>query len=320
MANEDTIIDGPASDNPVTLESALAQAKGAEHKWATSNGRYWAPTPTTQTIPAGVYSVGVSQRIGPYLDRATVVKDNLIILPDMGAEVILDEITQFLDKKDRYRARGMVHKRGILMEGPPGSGKTSNSELLIELFISKVGGIVFVGQNVGEIAVGLQLIRAQEPDRPIMVVLEDIDGMVRGGAEEHLLNLLDGKHQFDGVVTVATTNYLEHLPDRIANRPSRFDLVVKIGLPSPAAREAYLQAVEPTMKPERRQQIVDQTAEYSVAHLKELLLLTEVYEMPLENALGRINGIMKKNLMPEQASLRTVKSTPFAIHAKAEDA
>ncbi|WP_266032698.1 AAA family ATPase [Brucella intermedia] len=286
--------------------------------WATSHGRFWVPTPTANKLPAGVYSVGASQRIGVYLDQVKVVKDDLIVLPEMGAEEVLNEIDQFMQRKDRYKERGVVHKRGIIMEGPPGSGKTSNSELLIDLFVTKFQGIVFLAQDVSAIALGIGLIRKQEADRPIMIVVEDIDAVVRGGGEEHLLNLLDGKHQHDGVVIVATTNHLEKLPDRIANRPSRFDLVITIALPTAVARDAFLKAKEPNMTDERRKAIVDKTEGYSIAHLKELLLMTEVYEVDLEAADARIRAIMQRKLLPDQAKLKTEKvPTAFSIQAAA---
>lgn len=281
-----------------------------QHAWAKSGERYWTPTSTATKLPSGVYKVAVSSRIGVYLDRVAVVKDNLIVLPGMGADTVLTEIKEFLARKDRYKAKGVVHKRGILMEGPPGSGKTSNSELIIELFMKEAGGVVLLGDNPGSVALGLQLIRAREPERPIMVVIEDIDAVARSN-EELLLNLLDGKEQFDGVVFVATTNYLERLPDRIANRPSRFDLVVKIGLPNWDARLAFIKTREPTIDEARATELAEKTDGYSIAHLKELLILTEVYEMPTQAALDRIKAIMDRKLLPEQATLKTSNVTPL---------
>lgn len=274
--------------------------------WATHAGsRFWdaSTISSANRLPAGVYTVSVSTRIGVYLDRMKVVKDNLLILPGMGADTILMEIDLFMKAKPKYTKRGLVHKRGIIMEGPPGSGKTSNTELLIEKFTEDFDGIVLLGQQVGYIGAGLGLIRKREPDRPIMVVIEDIDDMVRGG-EGDLLNLLDGKHQVDGVVIVATTNHLEKLPPRIKNRPSRFDLVVKIDLPPPTARLQYILTREPDLDTDRAAKIVEKSEGYSLAHLKELLLLTEVFDMDIDRAFDRMNAIMQAKLLPEQAKMQ----------------
>jgi hypothetical protein len=307
-------------ESMATLEEVVL-VKNQKQPWAMSNGRYWQGTDSAARLPAGVYGVGVSQRLGPYLDLVSVVKDDLVMLPDMGADEILGEIKMFLDKEAHYRSRGMVHKRGILMHGVPGSGKTSTSELLIELFIQQVGGIVFALQDPAAIAVGIGLVRALEPTRPVMVVLEDIDGMLRGGAEEHLLNLLDGKQQFDRVIYVATTNHLAQLPERIANRPSRFDLVINIGVATAAARLRFLEIKEPDMSPERRLEFVAVSEGYSIAHLKELLLLTEVYEKPLDEAAARIQAIVARKLLPSTGKIVTKSSVPFGINAKvSEDA
>lgn len=264
-------------------------------------------------LEAGAYTVGQNMRIGTYLERRNVIKDTLIPLPDTGAEGMLHEIRTFLNNKSRYEQRGLVHKRGILMQGPPGSGKTSVSELLCEMFVREMNGIVLLSEAPTLIADGLHLVRRHEPDRPVMVVIEDIDVMIDDYGDGYLLNLLDGKYQYDSVVVVASTNHLNNLPDRLVNRPSRFDLVVSVDMPSKAARDVFVRKLEPTMTNERVKRIVELTDDYSVAHLKELLLLTEVYDMPLERAVERLNAIRARSLSPKQANdidtLRVAAST-----------
>ena len=296
-----------------TVNTSDTNIEVIQHAWATSKNRFWAPTSTAKRLPAGVYNIGSSDRIGGYLDMVKVVKDDLVIVPGMGADSIIAEIKKFWDAKDKYKARGVVHKRGILMEGPPGSGKTSNTELVIEMFLREFDGIVFLGNGSGDIGSGLRLLKDREPDRPVLIVIEDIDAAIRGN-EEGILQLLDGKDQFDGVLFVATTNHLDKLPDRIANRPSRFDLVVKIALPSDEARSQFLRLKEPGLDDARRAEIVAATDGYSIAHLKELMLLIEVYGVSLDDAAARIKAIMERKLLPQQAAMKTVReNSDFGI-------
>jgi SpoVK/Ycf46/Vps4 family AAA+-type ATPase len=89
-----------------------------------------------------------------------------------------------------------------------------------------------------------------EKHRPIVVMIEDIDAIVDKKGESAMLALLDGELQIDNVVFVATTNYPERLDKRLVNRPSRFDEIIKIGMPSAAARAQYIINKVPRLAPE----------------------------------------------------------------------
>ena len=78
-------------------------------------------------------------------------------------------------------------------------------------------------------------------DRPIMVIWEEFENWV-AGYEADILNILDGVHQVDNVFYIATTNYIQQIPPRIRNRPSRFADVIEIGPPSANLRKAYIEA------------------------------------------------------------------------------
>ena len=77
-------------------------------------------------------------------------------------------------------------------------------------------------------------LREIEPDRKIILILEDIDNFINVDKAllTKLLQILDGSNKLDNIITIATTNYQEKLEERIANRPSRFDRRYEIGLPS----------------------------------------------------------------------------------------
>lgn len=115
-------------------------------------------------------------------------------------------------------------------------------------------------------------IRHIEPDRLIVVEMEDLDSIVDEN-EEALLDLLDGAHQIDGVVYLATTNKIAELPDRIKNRPSRIDARVYVGPPDQACRTKYLLSKWPGSQWDARvEHIVHLTEGFSYAHLKEVVV------------------------------------------------
>ena len=65
--------------------------------------------------------------------------------------------------------------------------------------------------------------------------------------DSELLQWLDGSHQINKVINIATTNYPERLDRRIVSRPRRFDRIIKIEAPAARIRETYLAKKLPDM-------------------------------------------------------------------------
>lgn len=268
--------------------------RGTPTMWATFKGRNFIPSEgAARQLPPGQYTIDHSNEFGIYFNKRDINLDDLFVLPDSATETILAQIEDFWSKEDHFRKFGFLWKRGIMLWGPPGSGKTSALQLLSAQIINKGGISVYV--NHPELAAqGLQLMRQIEPKRPLIVMIEDIDTVIHRYGESELLALLDGELQIDNVVFVATTNYPERLDKRIKNRPSRFDYVKKIGMPSPEARDLYLAHKNPRLDTDKqmREEWVELTRGFSIAHLKELIVSVEVFEIPLEEAISRLRKMM----------------------------
>lgn len=168
------------------------------------------------------------------------------------------------------------------------------------------GGIAFYVDNPSLGAAGLELFRRIEPDRPVLVILEDIDAIICNNGESSLLSLLDGELQIDNVVFIATTNYPERLDKRIINRPSRFDVIKLIGMPSEEARSMYLTNISVILQKDVRKlrEWVTLTTGYSIAHLKELLVSVEVFELPLHDTIARLNKMIDVQVSSEHDEKR----------------
>lgn len=265
--------------------------------WAVGGNTYFACENAVTSLPPGQYTIRESNA-GIYFLKSTVNLDDLIALPDSASEQIISEIETFWTKEQHFRSFGFLWKRGMLMWGPPGSGKTSTVQMISANIIKRGGLSIYVDDPVLA-AQGLQLLRQIEPKRPLVVMLEDIDAIIDNRGESKLLALLDGELQIDNVVFIATTNYPERLDKRFINRPSRFDVVKKIGMPSEDARRLYIKAKNTRLANQRSKEElnhwVNLTNGFSVAHLKELIVSVEVFEVPLQQAVDRLKTMIYNN-------------------------
>ena len=133
------------------------------------------------------------------------------------------------------------------MYGKPGNGKSGIIQLISKYLIEEQNGIIINITNAEKLSDYDKIVgqlREIEPDRPLIVILEDLDAMIDEDSWiiSTALNLLDGVKQISNVVYIATTNYPEKLEDRITNRPSRFDRKYEIPLPNAAIRKEYMPA------------------------------------------------------------------------------
>lgn len=243
--------------------------------WSTAGDVFWGSPNAETKIAPGFYQCGESPRTGPYLERMHVKLDTLIRLPDPTCDLLLSEFVKFWASSEKFVKLGLAVKRGMLLWGPPGSGKTSAVAQMAAHMVEKQEGVVVMASHPNITAACLHMLRKIEPTRPLIVVYEDLDALVANYGEAAYLAMLDGEKQIAGVVNVATTNYPERLDPRFVDRPGRFDRVQFVDMPHDAARDAYIKAKAPDVDEVTRARWVKATEGLSIAHLRELIVATQ---------------------------------------------
>lgn len=210
-----------ASDNKVVYS-----------KWIKKGTNTFIPTDNSQIlkeVDAGVYDLRVADGIGFYMVKRELYLDELLEFPSKMHQSVLSSIKDFWTRKAKFKEYGFAFKRGILLHGKPGSGKSCIISLCMKYVVDELNGVIIPLQSTGDLELYSKAIpeifRVIERERPIVIIFEDIENMCSQGShsESLLLNVLDGLDQLENVVYLATTNYIEQLKERIINRPSRFD-------------------------------------------------------------------------------------------------
>jgi len=248
-----------------------------------------------ETLPPGYYvAVDGDGLSNVSLRSIKISTDDLIVSEKGPVNIILQEIQEFFTKKEVYLKYGFSHKRGYLLHGPPGCGKSSITALIAREFFRN-GGIVLMADNAWYLKNALQDIRKVNKDTPLLVLLEDIDAMIEKGNEADLLAILDGQFSVANTVNIATTNYPEKLDGRLTDRPSRFDRRLEFGLPDDDVKLQYLKyKLTDELTEEQYQEWLGLTKGFSLGHIKELVVSVKCMGGELHEVAARIKALKNK--------------------------
>jgi hypothetical protein len=218
-----------------------------------------------------------------------------VVLPEVVLGRVERHALGVAAHREALLAAGQHLKRGLLLFGPPGTGKTHTTRYLIGQ-LNGYTRLVLTGRALHAIGSAAELARALQP---AVLVLEDVDlvaedrsfGPSSSPVLFDLLDAMDGAAADADLLFILTTNRSDLLEPALAARPGRVDVAVEIDLPDADARRSlfalYARAVPTALSAAEIDTIVERTDGVTASFLKELLrraVLEALHEhTPLRN-------------------------------------
>lgn len=262
-------------------------------------------------LTGGPFSNGKSKA------RLMAAGENVVLFTDIAgcdeAKAEVSGLVDYLRDPGKFQKLGGRIPRGVLLEGPPGTGKTQLARAIANE--AKVPFFSIAGSDFIEMLVGVgsarvrDLFREAKSQAPCIVFIDEIDAVGRkrsngqGGTnseQEQTLNQLlvemDGFNQAQGVIVIAATNRSDIL-DSALLRPGRFDRQVVVGLPDVRGREQIL-----------------------AVHLKKVTTTVDIDILSLAKGTPGFSGADLANLVNEAALAAATANKQFVEMADLERA
>lgn len=231
-----------------------------------------------------------------FLDRPQIGRDQVVLPPE-----ILDGIERQVLGVARHASRLLVSgqhlKRGVLLYGAPGTGKTHT----VRYLLGRLPGVTVVVLSGGALRMIAQACSVARALQPSVVVVEDVDLI----AEERgphmgqhpllfqLLNEMDGLGQDIDVTFLLTTNRADLLEEALAARPGRVDHAALLPVPDAEARRRLVRLYQGGLEfdlsdPEA---VISRTEGVTASFIKELLRRAALYAAEEEGQDGEPGGV-----------------------------
>ncbi|MCG7408639.1 ATP-binding protein [Paenibacillus sp. ACRRX] len=195
-----------------------------------------------------------------------------VVMDDKLKKELFRSIDRFFDSDSSfYTTYRVPYKRGILLYGRPGNGKTT----LVKSIAGSVSAPVAywqITEHTSSHSID-EVFNEAVKMAPMVLVIEDIDAMPEH-ARSFFLNTLDGATSKEGIFLIGTTNYPEKIDPALMNRAGRFDRAYEMPLPERTLRLQYLRqlGLVSILGEEEEALAADLTEAFSFAQLNEVYL------------------------------------------------
>ncbi|MBV8674283.1 MAG: ATP-binding protein [Acidobacteriaceae bacterium] len=229
---------------------------------------------------------------------------NQLVLDEHVISLLKRDFETFWARENWFRERELPFRRGYLLHGLPGNGKSTAVRAMLTSQRLTAYTMRLFDQNLGDTDLD-ELFETAISNAPAMVLLEDLDRAFPKTGEalsrislQQLLNSLDGVGSGEGIIVVATANEPTLLDPAILRRPGRFDRVVHFPNPSPELRKEYFRRMNPSFRLQDLETVVNESSGFSFAQLRE------IYIMAGQTAFERRGDIRADDLLLGVRALR----------------
>jgi len=247
-----------------------------------------------------------------------------LVLDHKIRSLLKDDFESFFEREAWFRENKLPFRRGYLLHGPPGNGKSTAVRAMMtsrgltayttRLFDSQVDDSDL--DRLFELAV---------KNRPSMVLLEDLDrafpktGVTKSRVSlQQLLNNLDGVGTGEGVIVVATANEPTILDPAILRRPGRFDRVVHFPNPSRELRHQYLQQLNPGLPARQLKLSVEESEGLSFAQLREVHIIAGQRAFERKGEIGEGDLLLAIHALRQSNLTASRSGNAAGFHAREE--
>jgi ATPase family associated with various cellular activities (AAA) len=244
-----------------------------------------------------------------------------IVLDATTRRLVRKDFELFFQREDWFRQNKLPYRRGYLLYGPPGNGKSATIRVMASHPHIRPYAIDLSDAEEKSASVLHQFGHAAM-NAPALLILEDLDRAFptegkrtqeRAVSFQTLLNCLDGVGSQDGVIVVATANDPTCLDAAILKRPGRFDRVVQFRNPDTNLRRQYYRRLSPLLIGEQFEIAIEQTEGFSFAQLRETYILgsQSAFEHGREITVADITEAIELHAAGAQDLKTSVSATGF---------
>lgn len=225
-------------------------------------------------LPFGCYTHCFGTGSKPERLENSILRNDSYFTNQKLLDMVQTDISTFINSGHIFKDLNIIQKRGYLLYGLPGTGKTSFVRHLVSEVLPKECHIIWLKGIPSD-----SFIRRINhiPTLKIFIV-EEIASFKENNDVREMLEFLDGESSSQNSIVIATTNYPAELEQNLADRPSRFDVVLEVK--EPTVKES-VRFFESFLKRKLEEDEVTLTG-LSVSHIKEICLLSLMYKLPLQ--------------------------------------